>query len=155
MGGRWKWAAIAVAMLAAAVAARAEQSVSFARSELVVETASGAAHRFDVEVALSMQQRARGLMFREQMADDAGMLFVYPGEQQIRMWMKNTAIPLDMLFVASDGRIVDIAADTEPFSEAVIASAGPARAVVELNAGTAARLGIQVGDLVRHPLFGG
>ena len=154
MGGWWKWAAIALTVFVAA-AARAEQAVSFARSELVVETAAGDAYRFDVEVALSMQQRARGLMFREHMADDAGMLFVYPAEQQIRMWMKNTLIPLDMLFVANDGRIVDIAVDTVPFSEAVVASSGPVRAVIELNAGTAARLGIRVGDLVRHPLFGG
>ena len=151
----WGRAALALALLLTATAAGAEEQISFARSELVVETAAGEAYRFDVEVALSMRQRARGLMFRESMADDAGMLFFYPAEQQIRMWMKNTLIPLDMLFVASDGRIVDVAADAVPLSETVIGSSGPARAVIELNGGTAARLGIKVGDRVLHPMFGG
>lgn len=151
----WWGAAIALALLVVAAVARAEEPVAFERTELTIETAAGEIHPFDVEVARSLQERARGLMFRESMAADAGMLFVYPSERQISMWMKNTLIPLDMLFVASDGRIIDIAADTEPLSLAAIASAGPARAVIELNGGTARRLGIRSGDRVRHPLFGG
>ena len=83
------------------------------------------------------------------------MLFVYAGEQPIRMWMRNTLIPLDMLFVAGDGRIVNIAEDTEPLSEAVIASSRPALGVIELNGGTARRLDIRPGDRVRHPAFAG
>jgi uncharacterized membrane protein (UPF0127 family) len=151
------WAgAIALAMVVAvAMLARAEDPVTFERAELTIETATGEAHPFQVEVARTITQRARGLMFRESMAPDAGMLFVYPAEQQIRMWMKNTLIPLDMLFVASDGRILDIAADAVPLSETVIASPGPARAVIELNGGTARRLGIRSGDRVHHALFSG
>lgn len=153
---RWRAGLAALVLLVAgAISARAEEPVVFERTELTIETAAGEAHRFEVEVAQSMAQRARGLMFRESMAADAGMLFVYPAEQQIRMWMKNTVIPLDMLFVAADGRIVGIAEDTVPFSEEIVASSGPARAVIELNGGTARRLGIRSGDRVRHLLFGG
>lgn len=144
-----------VLLVAGAISARAEEPVVFERSELTIETAAGETHRFEVEVAQSMAQRARGLMFRESMAAEAGMLFVYPAEQQIRMWMKNTLIPLDMLFMAADGRIVGIAEDTVPLSEEIVASNGPARAVIELNGGTARRLGIRSGDRVRHPMFGG
>ena len=152
----WRAVVVALALLVAgAVSTRAEEPVVFEQTELTIETAAGEAHRFAVEVAQSMAQRARGLMFRESMAADAGMLFVYPAEQQIRMWMKNTVIPLDMLFVAADGRILGIAEDTVPFSEEIIASTGPARAVIELNGGTTRRLGIRSGDRVRHPMFGG
>lgn len=133
----------------------AETPVTFDQGELVIESATGLAHRFAVEIASTNEQRSRGLMFRESMAPDAGMLFVYGGEQQIRMWMKNTLIPLDMLFVAADGRIVSIAAETEPLSLEVIASGVPALGVIELNGGTARRLGILPGDRVRHPAFAG
>lgn len=157
----WKVGRAGIAVLAALalfvmapLAGRTEERVTFATSELVIETADGASHRFVVELAVSMRQRARGLMYRDDLAPDAGMLFVYPGEQQIRMWMRNTLIPLDMLFIGSDGRIIDLAEDTVPLSEDIIASSGPARAVIELGSGTARRLGIRPGDRVRHPLFG-
>lgn len=142
-------------LLASGAPAAADEPIAFERGELTIETASGQSYRFEVEIATTSTQRGRGLMFREHMAADAGMLFVYAAEQPIRMWMRNTLIPLDMLFVAEDGRIVTIAENTEPLSEAVIASSEPALGVIELNGGTARRLGIRPGDRVRHPAFAG
>jgi uncharacterized membrane protein (UPF0127 family) len=121
-------------------------------SRLVVETAAGP-RVFMVEVATNDETRQRGLMFRRNLAADAGMLFDYGTPQPIAMWMKNTLIPLDMLFIGSDLRVTRIAERTVPQSLTTIDSGGPARAVLEVNAGTAARLGIKPGDLVRHPLF--
>lgn len=135
--------------------ARADESIQFEKTDLVIATAAGDEHRFTVEIAETTRQRSRGLMFRESLAPDQGMLFVYPGEQEIRMWMRNTLIPLDMLFVALDGTIVSIAADTVPLSEEIVSSGAAARGVIELAGGTARRLDIQPGDKVRHPLFGG
>jgi hypothetical protein len=120
--------------------------------ELVIETKTGS-HRFSVELAQTAEERAEGLMFRRRLAADAGMLFVYPSDQTIHMWMKNTLIPLDMLFIAADGRITRVAERTVPGSTAVISSGAPARGVLEVNGGTAARLGIAAGDRVIHPAF--
>lgn len=147
--------AVALLLIAIGWGAAAQENVTFDHGELTIETAAGERHSFTIEIARTVAQRARGLMFRESMPPDAGMLFLYPAEQQIRMWMKNTLIPLDMLFVASDGRILEIAERTEPLSEEIIASSGAARAVIELNGGTAERLGIRPGDRVRHALLGG
>jgi uncharacterized membrane protein (UPF0127 family) len=135
-----------------AVPARAELQ-SFERDEVTVESASGA-HRFAVELAVTPQQRAQGLMFRERMPAEAGMLFLYPAPQMISMWMKNTLIPLDMLFIAEDGRIIHIAERAVPGSLATFSSGQPARAVLELNGGTAARLNIAPGDRVLYETFG-
>ena len=143
---------VGLAVLLAAPLARAELQ-SFQHDEVTVESASGA-HRFAVELAVTPQQRAQGLMFRERMPAEAGMLFLYPAPQMISMWMKNTLIPLDMLFIAEDGRIVHIAERAIPGSTATISSEEPARAVLELNGGTAARLRIEPGDRVLHQTFG-
>lgn len=110
-------------------------------------------YRFMVELADTPALRAQGLMHRRDLAADRGMLFLFPRAEQRTMWMKNTYVPLDMLFIDGAGRIIDIATDTVPLSERVIASSGKARSVLELPAGTAARLGIGVGDLVRHPVY--
>jgi len=123
--------------------------------ELTIETAGGAAHRFAVEIARTPAERSQGLMFRERLAADAGMLFFYTQDQPVSMWMKNTLIPLDMLFIRRDGRISKIAERTVPLSEAVIASDGAVAAVLEVNGGTAARLGLRPGDRVRYAAFGG
>jgi len=131
------------------VPARAQQEVIFERSSLKIETAD-AVHSFDIEVATNDEQRARGLMFRNEMAPDAGMLFVYRRDRVLTMWMANTYLPLDMLFIGSDGRIVRIAENTIPLSRTTISSRNRARAVLELNAGTARRLGINVGDVVKY-----
>jgi uncharacterized membrane protein (UPF0127 family) len=97
--------------------------------------------------------RSRGLMFRRSMPADHGMLFDFEQVAPVAMWMKNTYLSLDMLFIRPDGTIARIAADTEPQSTRVIPSGEPVLAVLELNAGTAARLGIKAGDWVKHPTF--
>lgn len=147
---RRRFLGLALATFAAAGARAAEP---FATSSLSLVTAKGR-FRFTVEMALDAAQRAQGLQFRETLAAHAGMLFDYERPQPVTMWMKNTLVPLDMLFIAADGRVVNIAADTVPKSLAPISSAGPVRAVLEVNAGTAARLGIEPGDRVIHPIFG-
>ncbi|HRK95741.1 MAG TPA: DUF192 domain-containing protein [Rhodospirillales bacterium] len=120
---------------------------------LVIETATGALP-FRVELARTPAELAQGLQHRRQLPPDAGMLFDFGPERIVTMWMKNTHIPLDMLFIKADGTVGDIAQDTEPFSLETIASRVPVRAVLEVNAGTAERLGVRPGDRVRHPIFG-
>ena len=117
-----------------------------------IDTASGK-HTFRVELVRSREDMQKGLMFRRTLAEDRGMLFDFQTPQQISMWMKNTYLSLDMLFIRADGTIARIAADTEPLSTAIIASGEPVLAVLELNAGTAAKLGLRSGDRVEHPLF--
>ena len=125
----------------------------FGRDSLVIRTQAGAEHRFEVELALSAPQQAQGLMYRPSLAGDAGMLFVYRPARSVRMWMRNTAIPLDMLFISESGKIVRIVERTVPFSLAIIASGRPVRGVLEINGGTANRLGLQPGDRILHPAF--
>jgi len=125
---------------------------ALATSELEIES-SGRLHRFIVELARKPEERSVGLMFRTEMAADRGMLFDYEREQPVSMWMKNTFISLDMLFIRADGRIANIAEWTTPRSLDEVASKGPVKAVLELNGGTAARLGLKAGDRVRHALF--
>src|SRR5215472_19383180 len=125
----------------------------FPTSELTIISATGP-HRFKVELAETPAQMTQGLMFRTSLAPDAGMLFDFKQPTVATMWMRNTLIPLDMLFVDRDGTIIGIAARAVPGSDAIIAAPAPVRAVIELNGGTAARLGIGPGDRVLHPLFG-
>ena len=143
-------AAIAAGLFAASTEAQLQR---FATSELTIVSATGP-HRFTVEVAETPEQMEQGLMFRRTMAADAGMLFDYKTPVVATMWMRNTLIPLDMLFVDAHGAIVSIHERAVPQSLDVIAAAAPVRAVIELNGGTAARLGIAVGDQVQHPIFG-
>ncbi len=124
----------------------------FPKSSLEI-VAGAERHRFRVEMAVTPEQHAQGLMWRRKLAADAGMLFDYGQVQLTMMWMKNTYIPLDMLFIAGDGTIVNIARNTEPLSLKAIPSAGPVRGVLEVPAGTVERLGIKAGDRVRHPIF--
>ncbi len=105
-------------------------------------------YNLSLEVAKTEEEKARGLMFRETLAPDAGMIFLYPKPQKITMWMKNTPLSLDMVFVGSDHKISGIITNTEPFSERLIESEDPAIAVIEFNAGTAKRLGLAIGDVV-------
>ncbi|KAA1059002.1 DUF192 domain-containing protein [Azospirillum argentinense] len=127
---------------------------SFARSSLTVETAGGGKYRFDVELAETPAQQAQGLMFREKMAADAGMLFIYDRPQPASFWMKNTLIPLDMIFIGTDGRIVNIHANAVPQSLDAVNSTGPVKGILEINGGMSARLGIRPGDRVVHSTFG-
>lgn len=112
-----------------------------------------ATHAFEVELAVTADEQRKGLMYRRTMPANAGMLFVYDNGSRVTMWMSNTYIPLDMLFIAADGRITRIVERTVPLSTELIGSGGPVRAVLELNGGTASRLGIAVGDKVRHSAF--
>lgn len=110
-------------------------------------------HVFSVTVADSPAAREKGLMFVKHLPDGQGMLFDFDSEQNIAMWMKNTYIPLDMIFIRGDGRVSHIAQSTTPLSTAIISSQGPVRAVLEVAGGTAARLGIAPGDRVAFPIF--
>ena len=121
--------------------------------DLTIVTGGGR-HVFHVEVARTDQQRATGLMDRSHMPEDRGMLFDFKELTPISMWMKNTVISLDMFFIRADGTIARIAENTEPFSTRIIPSGEPILAVLELNAGAAARIGAKAGDKVEHPLFG-
>jgi uncharacterized membrane protein (UPF0127 family) len=139
-------------MLFAAIDVTA-QLASFKQSSLAIDTANGR-QRFRVELALSPEEQQQGLMFRRSLPADAGMLFVFASTRPAMFWMKNTLIPLDMLFIAADGRIADLHERAVPLSEASILSKVPVRAVLELNGGTVQRLGIKPGDIVHHPVFG-
>ena len=108
---------------------------------------------FSVEMATTEDEKTTGLMYRKELPDGKGMLFDFSPEQQISMWMKNTYISLDMIFIRADGRILRIAENTEPLSTKIISSGGLAKGVLEVIAGTAQKYGIQPGDRVAHPLF--
>jgi uncharacterized protein len=110
---------------------------------------------FSVEMATTEQEKETGLMYRKELADGKGMLFDFSPEQEVSMWMKNTYISLDMIFIRSDGRILRIAENTEPLSTKIIPSQGLAKGVLEVIAGTAKKYGIEPGDRVGHPLFNG
>tara|TARA_R110002072_G_scaffold11668_18_gene52349 strand:+ start:982 stop:1554 length:573 start_codon:yes stop_codon:yes gene_type:complete len=129
------------------------EPVTFEKDRLEIVSQAGARLAFDVEVAESAEQKAQGLMFRETLADDAGMIFFYPRPRIITMWMKNTLISLDMLFIAEDGKIMKIVKRTVPLSEKTIASGRRVLSVLELKGGTADRLGLSVGDQVDYPAF--
>ena len=132
--------------------AAAQGLVTFPKSKLTIVTATGP-HKFDIEMAESSAQQSQGLMYRKTLKADAGMLFDYKRPQRIMMWMKNTYIPLDMLFISADGRIVNIAQRTIPLSVTTVSSKGKVRAVLEVNGGTVSRLKIKPGDRVSHPIF--
>ena len=119
---------------------------------LVAQTAAGE-RSFTIEIADDQSERSTGLMFRETMDDDHGMLFVFPETKEVGFWMKNTPMPLDLIFIGQDGIIRDILPG-EPFSEALIAPGEPIRFVLELKRGTAEKAGIKDGDTVRHPAIG-
>ncbi len=119
---------------------------------LQIVTASGT-HDFQVEIAKDDASRARGLMDRRFMPADHGMLFEFDREAPEAFWMKDTYIPLDMIFISRAGIVTKIVADAEPLSERAIPSGPPCMAVLELNGGAAAKIGLKVGDKVLHPFF--
>lgn len=119
---------------------------------LTVVTSTGE-HRFMVEIADDEAERQRGLMERPPLADDRGMLFQFPDVAERGFWMRNTPNPLDIIYIDPRGRIVSIARNATPNSDAVIPSNGPASGVLEIRGGRAAEIGAQPGDLVRHPFF--
>ena len=118
---------------------------------LVLQTRSGA-HRFEVEIANTDEKRTVGLMYRRSLGQNAGMLFLYEPPQPIAMWMRNTYIPLDMIFISPDNRVHRIVERTEPFSLQTIPSGGTVKGILEVNAGVAAKIGLKPGDGVRYRL---
>jgi len=142
---------LALILLVAAAPAWALET--FGTSDLTIRT-TGGPRTFKIELALTDAQMEQGLMFRRSLAPDAGMLFDFKAPTNVTMWMKNTFIPLDMLFLDEHGRVFDIHERAVPQSTDIIAARGPARYVVELNGGTAARLGIKPGDQASSPAIG-
>jgi len=144
------WGALALALFLLAGLATSGPAGGLERLQII--TATGA-HEFQVEIAADDATRERGLMNRRYMVADHGMLFEFDREAPVSFWMKNTYIPLDMIFISRAGVVTNIIADAEPLSERVIPSGPPCAAVVELNGGAAAAIGLKVGDKVRHPFF--
>jgi uncharacterized membrane protein (UPF0127 family) len=132
-------------------------AVAPARAQEPLETleivTSDGTHGFTVEVMRTPEQLAKGLMFRRYMPDDRGMLFDFKTEEPVQFWMKNTYLPLDMIFISKAGKIVSIKENVEPLSEKLIPSGAPVVAVLEVNAGTAARIHARAGDTVRASIF--
>ncbi len=148
VAGGWLAAVLVIAGLA--VASARAGAASF--QPLEIATKNGV-QVFSVEMATTEEEKQTGLMYRKELADGKGMLFDFNPAQEVSMWMKNTYVSLDMIFIRADGRILRIAENTEPLSTKIISSQGPARAVLEVVAGTAQKYGIRPGDRVAHPLF--
>lgn len=141
------------ALLAAVVLLAPIVGVAAEEQTLILQTASGA-HRYNVEVADTTAKRAKGLMFRRSLPKTGGMIFLYDQPQVLGMWMRNTYIPLDMVFINDDGKVHRVETNTEPFSTDIISSEGAVVAVLELNAGEAERIGLTPGDRVVFPGLG-
>jgi len=141
----------ACALLWAFGTAAPAQAAGEATLEIVSKTG---VHAFAVALATNNEERERGLMFRKELPEGQGMLFDFERDQPVAFWMHNTYISLDMIFIRSDGRILYIAENTEPMSDRLIPSGGPVRAVLEVIAGTARKLGIAPGDRVEGSIFG-
>jgi uncharacterized membrane protein (UPF0127 family) len=124
------------------------------RNTLEIVSKTGV-HVFAVEMATNDAERAQGLMDRKELPEGRGMLFDFEREQDVAFWMKNTYIPLDMIFIRANGRILRIAENTTPLSLQTVPSGGPVRGVLEVIGGTARKLGIAPGDQVAHPIFSG
>jgi uncharacterized membrane protein (UPF0127 family) len=145
---------LAIPVVLAATTARSQEGeLTYPRSALVI-AAAGRDIKFDIELALDDLHRSHGLMFRKNLGPYEGMLFDFFQEMPVSFWMKNTLIPLDMLFIAADGTIKHIHANAVPMTTDPIPSQYPVRAVLEINGGSAALLGIKPGDKVKHPIFG-
>lgn len=159
-----RWIVLIVAVMAITVSfalytnlareARKEQAHAATLSVLEIAGPSGT-RRFMVEVAKTNEERAKGLMFRQHMPEDRGMLFDFMREEPVAMWMRNTYIPLDMLFIRADGIVHHIHQRAEPLNETTLDSRGPVRYVLEINGGLASKLGLKPGDRVKHAIIGG
>jgi uncharacterized membrane protein (UPF0127 family) len=149
---RRAWLLVPLVAVLAMVVAPSARAATVQPLEIV--TKSGV-HVFSVEMATTEEEKTTGLMYRKELPDGKGMLFDFSPEQQVSMWMKNTYISLDMIFIRADGRILRIAENTEPLSTRIISSGGLAKGVLEVIAGTAQKYGIRPGDRVAHPLFNG
>jgi hypothetical protein len=146
-------ATLALTFLLALIPLRARAAEPARLEPVVVETAQGS-FTFTAEIADTPELRQRGLMYRHRVPRDRAMLFDWGRVEPVSMWMRNTHVSLDMIFIAADGRVVRIAEATEPLSEKTISSGVPVAAVLEVVAGTAQRIGLKPGDVVRHTMFG-
>ncbi|AJC79125.1 hypothetical protein IE4803_CH01921 [Rhizobium etli bv. phaseoli str. IE4803] len=140
--------AITALFFLVALPALAEEPMRFDKEPLLIQTAAGKTLHFTVEVAVTPDQRAHGLMFRKTMGDDAGMIFDFGEPRRVAMWMENTFLPLDMLFADDTGTIRHIKENATPYSRDIIDSMSPVQYVVELNAGIVGKFGIKVGDRI-------
>jgi uncharacterized membrane protein (UPF0127 family) len=146
---------VAAMLLAAGFAGLAPAGPARAASQDTIEIISAnGVHAFSVELATNDAERERGLMYRKELPEGRGMLFDFQVDQPVQFWMHNTYLPLDMIFITGDGRILRIAENAKPMSDALIPSGGPVRGVLEVIAGTARKLGIAAGDRVTGSFFG-
>jgi uncharacterized membrane protein (UPF0127 family) len=148
----WLWLPVAAALALCVLGNPGARAASI--QPLEIATKNGV-QVFAVEMATTEEEKTTGLMYRKELPDGKGMLFDFTPAQEVSMWMKNTFISLDMIFIRADGRILRIAESTEPQSTRIISSGGPAKGVLEVIAGTARKYGIAPGDQVAHPLFNG
>ncbi len=144
--------AVLVVMTGACLVVSPPTARSAEQQTLEIASKTGV-HLFGVEIAVTDEERARGLMYRRSVPESYGMLFDFKRDQEVTMWMHNTYVSLDMIFIQSDGRIRRIAENTETESDKIISSGGPVRAVLEVVAGTAKKLGIEPGDRVASPIL--
>ncbi len=146
----------AALMLTFATASIAALSPAQAAGRATIEIVSGSGvHAFNVELASNDAERSRGLMFVKSLPEGQGMLFDFKRDQPVSFWMHNTYIPLDMIFIAGNGRIMHIAENAKPLSDDLIPSQYPVRAVLEVIGGTAEKFGLKPGDKVTGSIFGG
>jgi uncharacterized membrane protein (UPF0127 family) len=145
---------VGLPLIAVPVLARGQGAdIVFRRSTLVILT-GGREVKFDIELATTDGERERGLMYRKEMGPYSGMLFDFHREMPVSFWMKNTFIPLDMVFIAANGTVRHVHSNAVPFSTDTIPSVHPVRGVLEINGGSARLLGIKPGDTVKHEIFG-
>ncbi|MGX5736703.1 DUF192 domain-containing protein [Bosea thiooxidans] len=144
---------VLVALMPGVSSAQSQPAAAGAGLEALAIVSGGKRHAFQVEVMRTPDQRARGLMHRNYLPADRGMLFDFGSSEPVAMWMQNTYIPLDMLFIRADGTIARIAEQTEPLSTRTIPSGEPVLSVLEINGGISRQLGIKPGDKVEHALF--
>ncbi len=146
--------ALLILAFAPLTAATAAEDGKAYRWPLVIETQAGERHVFDIEIARTRREMMQGLMHRTELDTYAGMLFAFDRESELSFWMKNTLIPLDLLFIRENGSIHHIHANAVPLDLTPIPSNGPAKAVLEINGGMAEELNIKPGDIIIHPFFG-
>lgn len=149
-----RWTAFVVFGLLLAAAPLRPANTQARLQTLEIASKTGV-HAFSVEIAENDAERSKGLMYRKELPEGRGMLFDFQREQDVSMWMQNTYIPLDMVFIRNDGSILNIAENTVPLSTRIVSSSGPVRAVLEVIGGTTRKLGIAPGDRVAHPIFKG
>jgi uncharacterized protein len=144
---------LAFAVVLAAAWLMAPLPAASAEQQTLEIVSKSGVHVFTVELAVSDEERQKGLMFRRSLPESQGMLFDFKQDQDVSMWMRNTLVSLDMIFIRGDGRILRIAENTQTESDRIISSGGPVRAVLEVVAGTAKKFGIAAGDRVASPIF--